>query len=442
MHLHHGRPVARPARGGAGRASRRGRDHRAHLAARAGRRPGEPISTEAVLVAPRCPAAAGCGAAPCQAPALHVRRRRRSRRAAAGWPSSSSTPRSRRRHPCSSSSTPPPGSCLASFTHSSHAVVVTGRVDARVLARRRGVVLRSGDGDADQRFRRAIRSWRPRSGARSASNSSSTSPGRRDLEHLELADSVVLARYPIPGLTGRSSDPAISPDGTQLAFLRSTPRRAGDLAGRPRRDVDAAHGCSTRSLQPIGFTARGTLVGIASPLRAAPTLVLVSVAGDEQIPIASGPAPGSLDTVVVAPVRPSARLPLPRRRRRSSRRTSRTPTAATRCRSPASRPRTLRGRDGHGERMRRLLFLIADTGGGHRAAADCRRATDHRHRRPASSRSRSSIRSRPQNRGSSEGPPACTGRSPVTRGGCGAASITPPTAGRRWRCSSARCCAR
>jgi hypothetical protein len=49
----------------------------------------------------------------------------------------------------------------------------------------------------------------------------------------------------------------------------------------------------------VGFTATGTLLGISGPEVGAPTLVLVSVAGDEQIPITSGPAPGSLATVVV-----------------------------------------------------------------------------------------------------------------------------------------------
>jgi hypothetical protein len=42
-------------------------------------------------------------------------------------------------------------------------------------------------------------------------------------------------------------------------------------------------------------------VGISQPGGGAPTLVLVSVAVDERIPITSTPAPGALDTVVVAP---------------------------------------------------------------------------------------------------------------------------------------------
>ena len=124
--------------------------------------------------------------------------------------------------------------------------------------------------------------------------------GPSDLEHLELADSVVLARYPVPGLTGQSSDPAISPDGTQLAMLRSNADAQGTwLAGigpapAAPRQVDP-------SLQPLGFTAAGTLVGILTSAAGIPSLVLVSVAGDEQIPIRSGPAPGSFTSLVVAP---------------------------------------------------------------------------------------------------------------------------------------------
>jgi hypothetical protein len=128
--------------------------------------------------------------------------------------------------------------------------------------------------------------------------------GASDFEHLELADSVVLARYPIPGLggtaNGASSDPAISPDGTQLAFLRSATGAQGTwIAGLGASSTTAR--LLDPLVQPVGFTSNGTLVGIVRPVSGRPTLVLVSVAGDEQIPIASGPAPGSLGTVVVAP---------------------------------------------------------------------------------------------------------------------------------------------
>jgi Bacterial Ig-like domain/WD40-like Beta Propeller Repeat len=124
--------------------------------------------------------------------------------------------------------------------------------------------------------------------------------GTSDFEHLELADSVVLASYPIPAVTGASSDPAISPDGSELAFLRTAPGARGawitGIGATPTaaRLIDA-------SIQPVGFTSTGTLLGINRPPSGTPTLVLVSVAGDEQIPIASGPSPGSLGSVVVAP---------------------------------------------------------------------------------------------------------------------------------------------
>jgi hypothetical protein len=124
--------------------------------------------------------------------------------------------------------------------------------------------------------------------------------GTTDLEHLELADSVVLARYTVPEVTGASSDPVMSPDGSQLAFVRSASGVQGTwIAGigaspSAPRLLDA-------SLQPLGFTANGTLVGITRPPSGAPSLVLVSVAGDGQIPIAARPALGSLGTVVVAP---------------------------------------------------------------------------------------------------------------------------------------------
>jgi len=124
--------------------------------------------------------------------------------------------------------------------------------------------------------------------------------GATDFEHLELADSVVLARYPIPGLIGASSDPAISPDGSQLAFLRSATGAQGTWVAGLGASSTAAR-LLDPFVQPVGFTSIGTLVGIRRPAAGSPTLVLVSVAGDEQIPIASGPLPGSLGTVVVAP---------------------------------------------------------------------------------------------------------------------------------------------
>lgn len=124
--------------------------------------------------------------------------------------------------------------------------------------------------------------------------------GTSGFEHIELADDVVLARYPVPGLSGASSDPTISPDGTQLAFLRSAAGAQGTWIAGVGPSPSTAR-LLDPLVQPIGFTATGTLIGINRPVVGTPSLVLVSVAGDEQIPISSGPAVGSLDTVVVAP---------------------------------------------------------------------------------------------------------------------------------------------
>jgi hypothetical protein len=260
--------------------------------------PGEPIATEAVLVAPRCPRPSGCGAAGSGAPLYTY----------------------------SAAALSPDGGWLAVVE-----LDATVNAPAPVL-----VILDPATGTVVTSFpNSSLPSWSPdgstlafsRAGRVSFYNPTTSaltslppgdplvtpaiwSPlgeqvvldvaGAEDVEHLELADSVVLARYPIPGVVGASSDPAISPDGSQLAFLRSAPAAQGTwIAGigpssAPPRLLDAA-------LQPLGFTATGTLVGIRRPATGTPTLVLVSVAGDEQIAIASGPTAGSLGTVVVAP---------------------------------------------------------------------------------------------------------------------------------------------
>jgi hypothetical protein len=260
--------------------------------------PGEPVSNEAVLVAPRCGADAGCGAAVEDAP-LYT------------YGAAVLSPGGRWLAVVEDDATltapqpalvvlnPATGSVIATFTDSS---MPSWSPDGATLAFLRGSAVSFFDPGigtvtslpaGDPLVAPAV--WSPL-GEQLVLDVA----GPSDLEHLELADSVVLARYPVPGLTGRSSDPAVSPDGTQLALLRSNPDAQGTwLAGigpapAAPRQIDP-------SLQPLGFTAAGTLVGIVTSPAGTPSLVLVSVSGDEQIPLQSGPAPGSLDTVVVAP---------------------------------------------------------------------------------------------------------------------------------------------
>jgi Bacterial Ig-like domain/WD40-like Beta Propeller Repeat len=259
---------------------------------------GDPISTESLLAAPRCPRAQGCGIASAGAP-LYIYT------AAAlspggGWlavvelDTTVGAPA-----PVLLVVDPATGTVITSFADSS---LPSWSPDGSTLAFSRagrvsffnpttGSLTRLPAGDA--MVSPAV--WGPL-GERLVIDVA----GPSDVEHLQLADSVVLARYPIPGVTGASSNAAISPDGAQLAFLRSAPGTEGawitgiGATPTPPRLIDPA-------IQPVGFTSNGTLVGISRPPAGTTTLVLVSVAGDEQIPISSGPAPGSLGTVVVAP---------------------------------------------------------------------------------------------------------------------------------------------
>jgi hypothetical protein len=259
---------------------------------------GEPIATEAVLDAPRCPRRTGCGTSAYQAPLYTYAAAALS--PGGGWlavvelDATVVAPT-----PVLVVLDPATGSVVSSFADSS---LPSWSPDGSTLAFSRagnvsffnpvtGSLTSLPPGDPLV----APAVWSPL-GEQLILDVAGTS----DFEHLELADSVVLARYPIPGLTGASSDPAISPDGSQLAFLRSATGAQGTwIAGLGASSTTAR--LLDPFVQPVGFTSTGTLVGIDRPAVGSPTLVLVSVAGDEQIPIAGGPDTGSLGTVVVAP---------------------------------------------------------------------------------------------------------------------------------------------
>lgn len=259
---------------------------------------GEPISTEALLVAPRCETRLGCGDAPVGAPLYTYS-------AAVLSPGGlwlavvevDNTVGSAQ--PVLVVLNPATGTVLASFARSS---MPSWSPDGGTLAfSRAGAVsfFDTGTGtmtslpQGDPLLAPAV--WSPL-GEQLVLDVA----GPTDGEHLELADSVVLARYAVPGVTGQASDPVMSPDGAQLAFVRSSlPAQGTWLAGMGANP--SAPRLLDQFLQPLGFTATGTLVGISSPAVGTPTLVLVSVAGDEQIPLPTGPALGSLNSVVVAP---------------------------------------------------------------------------------------------------------------------------------------------
>jgi len=117
------------------------------------------------------------------------------------------------------------------------------------------------------------------------------------VQTVELADALVSARYPVPGLTGASSDPAVSPDGTQLAVLRQGALGsgawlmgiAGNGSAQPRLLAAAA--------TPLGWTDPGTLLAVSGAGSEAPALVQVSVSGGAEQRVSPAPAAGAISSV-------------------------------------------------------------------------------------------------------------------------------------------------
>ncbi len=118
-------------------------------------------------------------------------------------------------------------------------------------------------------------------------------------EHVDLADSVVDARYAVPGLSGDTTGPVISPDGTQLAVYRTDPGAVGTwIVG-----LGAANSAPRRidpNVQPLGWSDPGTILGILTTPGAKPSLVQVGVSGDSQVPITPTPAAAALTSISVS----------------------------------------------------------------------------------------------------------------------------------------------
>ena len=128
---------------------------------------------------------------------------------------------------------------------------------------------------------------------------SMTSSGSASEPHVELADTLVGARYALPGVSGPATAPVVSPDGTLVALYRTGTSRGTWLAG-----VGASSAAPRRldpNLTPLGFTDPGTLVALAAPPGGNPAIVRVSISGDEQIALPGIPGAPSAPVVVVSP---------------------------------------------------------------------------------------------------------------------------------------------
>jgi Big-like domain-containing protein len=113
--------------------------------------------------------------------------------------------------------------------------------------------------------------------------------------HVELADPVLLVRYPVPGLAGTTTDPALSPDGSVLAVRLQQPSPGTWLI--QLRSADVSTQLLGAALTPVAWTDRGTLIAISRPGGGPDGLVRVSVASGDSAQLPTGPLDSDLSTV-------------------------------------------------------------------------------------------------------------------------------------------------
>jgi len=105
---------------------------------------------------------------------------------------------------------------------------------------------------------------------------------------LELANPRLGARYPVPGLTGDATEPALSPSGRLLAVHRPPDRERGAIA----EIFDLASGRYgprwQGNFQPVGFLDETTLLAIEDPASPAAQLVRLGVSSAESARLSMG----------------------------------------------------------------------------------------------------------------------------------------------------------
>lgn len=116
--------------------------------------------------------------------------------------------------------------------------------------------------------------------------------------HVDLADPVLRARYPVPGLGGEATRPALNSDGSELAVHRDGPDGEGTWivrlrGGSPPRLLAAG-------LAPVAYIDDGTLLAIDRAPQDTPGLVRIGVRGGDVAHLPTGPEPSDLETVAAA----------------------------------------------------------------------------------------------------------------------------------------------
>lgn len=307
----HGLALASPASSSFVAGPMSGGDHAVVLAAVHGQAPsrvvtaalaeaeiGDPFAAETVLSAPLCGAASACGAAGAGAPLYTYSAAALSPNGA--WLAVVETDATSARGPSALLVLNPatgavadliPGATLPSWSPDSTVLAYSqaGKVALYRPASATTTVLPAGDA--------VVRppAWGP-AGELLVLETAAAAGGN----HVELADGLVAARYPVPGLSGEASNAALSPDGSTLALYRQAAPDTGTWvvavgrgSGAPLHRLDA-------DITPLAWTDPGTLLAISTVTPGHPQLVTVSVSADSQAPIVPAPPAAALDSISVA----------------------------------------------------------------------------------------------------------------------------------------------
>ncbi len=120
------------------------------------------------------------------------------------------------------------------------------------------------------------------------------------LLHVDLADPALGIRYPVPGITGEATAPALNRDGSELAVHREgRPEVEGGWLVR-LRGGDPIPRRLGPGLTPVANADASTLLAVDRPAGDTPGLVRIGVRGGDVTRLATGPAASDLDTIAAA----------------------------------------------------------------------------------------------------------------------------------------------
>ena len=263
--------------------------------------PGDPIPAQVALAAAVCPAPGGCGAASTGAPLYTFS-------AAVLSPNGSwlavvendqtqagTPPTTVVTHlPTGAAVTAVPDATLPSWSPDSTTLAFSRGGQVQLFHPRTGVTSTLPAGDPVT----SPPEWEPR-GELLVLDCVSAS----GMEHLDIGDAVVLARYPVPNLTGSNTSPAVSPDGSQLAVFRLASGGHGAEgtwvvgigagAVGPERHLNS-------NARPLGWSDPGTVLSLTRSPAGKPGLALVSASGGGVVAVNPGPPVASLSSLALS----------------------------------------------------------------------------------------------------------------------------------------------